>query len=78
MGNVARPKATQGESKTTRGEGLVPRSRQSGHQPYSRATEKKTRQPLIRFSHVAVPGGSRHVPSRLSSQLALERPQHRH
>ena len=25
MVNVARPKATQGESKTTRGEGLVPR-----------------------------------------------------
>ena len=39
MGNVAR-------SKTTRGEGLVPRSRQTDYQPRSRATAKKFRQPL--------------------------------
>ncbi len=43
MGNVARPKATQGESKTTRGEGLVPRSKQSGTQPWSQSTVEKSR-----------------------------------
>ena len=41
MGNVAR--------------GLVPRSRQSGNKPYSRATGKKTRQPPPRFSYLGAP-----------------------
>ena len=36
--NVAR-------SKTSRGEGLVPRSRQTGNQPWSQATVEKTRLP---------------------------------
>ncbi len=48
MGNVAR-------SKTTRGEGLVPRSRQTGNQLQSRATVEKTREPVPRFSYLGVP-----------------------
>ena len=55
MGNVARPKATQGESETTRGERLVLRSRQAANQPYSRAIVQKTRHPVPRFSYPGVP-----------------------
>ena len=42
-GNVARPKATQGE-------GLVPRSLQTHHQPWSRATVWKARKPAPQSS----------------------------
>ena len=53
MGNVAR-------SKTTRGEGLVPRSRQTGNQPWSRdAMEKPAAKTVPRFSSLGVPGASR-------------------
>ncbi len=41
MGNVAR--------------GLVPRFRQSGNQPWLRATVQKARQPGPRFSYLRVP-----------------------
>ncbi len=49
MGNVAR-------SKTTRGEGLVPRSLQTGNQPRSRSTVEQARQPMHPFSspHLAL------------------------
>ena len=39
--------------------GLVPRSRQSGNQPQSRATVAKTREPVPRFSYLGVPAQAR-------------------
>ena len=51
-GNVAR-------SKTSRGEGLVPRSRHTGNHPSSRATVDKTRQPAHPFSYLGVPAAIR-------------------